>query len=117
MLRRKSNALLLLGDILRLLIALLIKRCNCLPKSKVLLPLQLSALQARPLPAKCPAPNSLRLLLRKLLALLLLQSLHSRVDHSLRIRVHILVCLKLAGVCATRPCQCQASGSPIIRLR
>jgi hypothetical protein len=90
----KTHALLLLGSLKRLLIALLIERGNGLRLRKPLLAPKGLPLQSSAVAAKSPGPNGFRLLLGKLLALLLAHSSLRSPYNALREGVHVLTNLK-----------------------
>ena len=90
-----NNALLTHSSLDRCVVATLIDGCDSLPHGKVLLALQLSALQSRTITAKSTALDGLRLLIRKLHPLLLLERTDGRIDNSLSERVLVVANLIL----------------------
>jgi hypothetical protein len=90
-----NNALLTLSRLYCLPIALRIDRRESLSGCQTLLALQNSALNPCAITTKCACANSISLLLRKLLALLLLQSCLRRTRYIVGVGVHVIANLTL----------------------
>jgi hypothetical protein len=83
------NALLTRCCLNSLLVSLSVQRRDCLASSQVLLALKHRPLDTRTLATERPALDGVCLLLRKLLALLLLESAKGWVNNALDIGVHV----------------------------